>query len=100
MQHGVPTWPKLSQDMLSDTGARVTSGMLYKQSAFWRVLRNGDVIYSGACNSLKHKKLEVETAGNHSECGVVLAEGAFKDIAPGDVLQCVRMVSKKMAASG
>lgn len=48
---------------------------------------SGEVIHSGRCASLKRHKLEVETVGKGTECGVLL-EG-FDGVQPGDQLQCI-----------
>eukprot|EP00887_Chlorella_sp_A99_P006846 scaffold2.g6846.t1 len=65
-------------------GCRVTEGSL-KAGARYRVLRGGEVVHEGACASLRRHKLDVETVGKGTECGVAL-EGGFAP-ALGDVLQ-------------
>lgn len=45
------------------------------------------MIHTGRCSSLKRHKLEVETVGKGTECGVLL-EG-FGGVQPGDQLQCI-----------
>ncbi|KAL4428155.1 hypothetical protein ABPG75_002244 [Micractinium tetrahymenae] len=67
-------------------GCRVTEGSI-RASLRYRVLRGGEVVHTGACASLKRHKLEVETVGKGTECGVLL-EG-FDGVQPGDVLQCI-----------
>ncbi|PRW44490.1 translation initiation factor [Chlorella sorokiniana] len=67
-------------------GCRVTEGSI-KGSLQYRVMRGGEAVHTGPCASLKRHKLEVETVGKGTECGVLL-EG-FSDIQPGDVLQCI-----------
>ena len=42
------------------------------------------------CGSIRRHRLDVDTVGRGTECGVVLP--GWADFRPGDVLQCVRMV--------
>lgn len=67
-------------------GCRVSEGSI-KGSLRYRVMRAGEAVHTGPCASLKRHKLEVETVGKGTECGVLL-EG-FDDVRPGDVLQCI-----------
>ena len=66
-------------------GCRVTEGSI-RGSSRYRVVRGGEVVHEGACASLKRHKLDVETVGKGTECGVVLEEFVP---ALGDVLQCI-----------
>lgn len=45
------------------------------------------MVHEGRCASLKRHKLEVETVGKGTECGVLL--DGFHDVRPGDQLQCI-----------
>jgi translation initiation factor IF-2 len=47
------------------------------------------VVHTGRCSSLKRHKLEVETVGKGTECGVLL--DGFDGVQPGDQLQCIRV---------
>jgi hypothetical protein len=48
--------------------------------------------------SLKRHKLAVDVVGKATECGVVLDEGRMSDFQPGDVLECVEVVQRRVAA--
>lgn len=67
-------------------GCRVTEGSI-RGSLQYRVLRGGEVVHSGRCSSLKRHKLDVETVGKGTECGVGL--DGFDGFMLGDVIQCV-----------
>lgn len=67
-------------------GCRVEEGIM-RSGMKVKVLRNGEVIAQGACDSLRRHKLDVETVGNGTECG--LGVEGFDDFQQGDVLQCV-----------
>ncbi|XP_068156098.1 translation initiation factor IF-2, mitochondrial isoform X1 [Drosophila tropicalis] len=67
-------------------GCRCTKGVLKKSHKF-RLLRDGEVIYDGHLESMRHLKNEVDSIKKDVECGL-----RFKDtkILPqaGDILQC------------
>lgn len=67
-------------------GCKVVEGAVRAGLRF-RVLRGGEVLHEGPCDSLRRHKLAVDSVGRGSECGVVL--DGFQDFRPGDVLQCV-----------
>jgi translation initiation factor IF-2 len=68
-----------------------------RSSLRFRVLRGGEPVHDGACSSLKRLKLDVQTVGKGSECGVVL-EG-FAGAQQGDVLQCYSMETARKPAA-
>ncbi|XP_060648590.1 translation initiation factor IF-2, mitochondrial isoform X1 [Drosophila nasuta] len=67
-------------------GCRCTKGVLKKSQRF-RLLRDDEIIYDGALESMRHLKNEVDSIKKDVECGL-----RFKDtkVLPqaGDVLQC------------
>ena len=67
-------------------GVRVTEGSV-KGSLRYRVLRGGEPVFEGRCASLRRHKLDVETVGKGTECGLAL-EG-FSGFKLGDTLQCL-----------
>jgi translation initiation factor IF-2 len=67
-------------------GCRVTDGSI-RGALRYRVLRGGEVVHEGRCNSLRRHKLEVDAVGKGTECGVGLL--GFDGFRLGDVLQCV-----------
>ena len=78
-------------------GCRVTEGSI-TSSAKYRVLRGGEVVHEGRCTSLRRHKLDVETVGKGTECGLQL-EG-FTAMQPGDKLECLGVeLRPAMAAS-
>lgn len=70
-------------------GCRCTKGSL-KKSALFKLIRNGDVLYSGSVSSLRHLKNEVETIKKDLECGIRLVDQDIR-FQPGDVLQCYKI---------
>ena len=53
-----------------------------------RVLRNGNVIYKGKIDSLRHFKEEVKEAKNGTECGISFEN--FDTMEEGDVIQTLK----------
>lgn len=76
-------------------GVKVTEGSISRQAHCFRVLRAGRLLFEGPCSSIKRQKLDVETVGRNTECGVTLKDGEFADLMPGDVVQCIQMHSKR-----
>ncbi|KAL4858773.1 Translation initiation factor IF-2 [Chlorella vulgaris] len=83
-----PLKGKRGKDAGVVAGCRVSDGSI-KGSLKYRVLRGGEVVHTGRCSSLKRHKLEVETVGKGTECGVLL--DGFDGVQPGDQLQCIRV---------
>ncbi|KAL9249990.1 Translation initiation factor IF-2-like protein [Drosera capensis] len=54
-------------------GCRVTDGKVIR-SASVRLLRSGEVVFEGCCESLKQEKNDVEMVGKGRECGVVIRD--------------------------
>lgn len=52
----------------------------------------------GALTSLKRHKLDVDTVGSGTECGLVVDDGVWSDFQPGDVVVCVDLVRRKAGA--
>lgn len=50
-------------------GCKVTTGIL-KRASKVRVLRKGDIVYSGSLSSLKHVKQDIAEATKGTECGL------------------------------
>ena len=67
-------------------GCRVEDGTM-RHGLKIRVLRSGEVVAEGLCDSLKRHKLDVETVGNGTECGLKI--DGFEEFQAGDVLQCI-----------
>jgi translation initiation factor IF-2 len=51
-----------------------------------RVVRNGEVVFTGEAASLKHEKDDVNEVRKGFDCGVGLK--GFKDFQVGDVIEC------------
>ncbi|KAH9288493.1 hypothetical protein KI387_032610, partial [Taxus chinensis] len=73
-------------------GCRVFEGRMTK-TARLRVLRSGEVVFEGACESLRREKQDVEAVGKGNECGLIIEE--WNDFEIGDVIQCIELVSRK-----
>ena len=75
-----------SKEKKTVAGCRVGEGAM-KSGMRVRVVRGGDVIGEGVCNSLRRHKLDVDTVGQGTECG--LGVEGFDTFMAGDVLQCI-----------
>ena len=101
MHPGCPEWPARcllcrGKDAGVVAGCRVTEGSI-RGSLTFRVMRGGEAVHSGRASSIKRHKLEVDTVGKGTECGVLL-EG-FSDMQPGDTLQCITIELRAPAAA-
>lgn len=67
-------------------GCRCTKGVLKKNQRF-RLLRNGEIIYDGSLESMRHLKNEVDSIKKDVECGLRLKDAKVLPEA-GDTLQC------------
>jgi translation initiation factor IF-2 len=72
-------------------GCRVFDGSLQRASRI-RVLRSGEVMFEGVCQSLKREKLDVDMVGKGTECGMILQD--WVDFRVGDVVQCIEDVRR------
>ncbi|GAB2230775.1 hypothetical protein Droror1_Dr00015066 [Drosera rotundifolia] len=73
-------------------GCRVTDGKVIR-SASVKLLRSGEVIFEGCCQSLKQEKHDVEMVGKGKECGLVILD--WHDFQIGDVIQCLEEATRK-----
>lgn len=78
-------------------GCRCVKGVL-KKAGKWRLMRQGDVVFAGGLQSMRHLKSEVDSVKSGVECGLRLqADG--DEVVPqnGDTLVCFmsRMVEQK-----
>lgn len=73
-------------------GCRVFDGRITK-TARLRVLRSGEVLFEGACGSLRKEKQDVEAVGKGNECGLIIQE--WNDFQIGDIIQCLELVNRK-----
>lgn len=67
-------------------GCRVLDGVI-KSKMKIRVLRSGETVFEAPVESLRRHKLDVETVGKGTECGVGLH--GFQDFMVGDSLSCI-----------
>uniref|UniRef100_A0A7S3QQL7 Tr-type G domain-containing protein n=2 Tax=Dunaliella tertiolecta TaxID=3047 RepID=A0A7S3QQL7_DUNTE len=77
-------------------GVRVTEGSVQRSAPLVRVIRDGQLIYEGACSSMKRHKQDVDAVGAGTECGIVIDDGRFSDFQPGDTLQFVTSITQKI----
>ncbi|XP_014226566.1 translation initiation factor IF-2, mitochondrial [Trichogramma pretiosum] len=73
-------------------GCRCIKGQL-KKSELFKIIRDGEVIFRGKADSIRHLKNEIDTVKTNMECGVKLAKVDF-EIKPGDKLVCYEVVDK------
>ena len=69
-------------------GCMVLDGTI-KRNSKCRLLRDGNVVYTGAIGSLRREKDEANEVRTGFECGIVLRD--FRDIREGDVVETYRM---------
>jgi translation initiation factor IF-2 len=67
-------------------GCRVLDGVI-KSTMKIRVMRSGEIVFEAPVESLRRHKLDVETVGKGTECGVGLQ--GFQDFMVGDSLSCI-----------
>lgn len=67
-------------------GCRCTQGNLQRKLEY-KVLRNGEEVYKGKLDSLKHHKDEVDTISSGKECGILVSDEDFI-FEQGDVIEC------------
>lgn len=75
-------------------GCYITDGKVTSKSKV-RVKRNGEMLFEGAMESLKHFKEDVAELKEGQECGVVIAR--FKDFAEGDTLEFYKLEEQHLA---
>ncbi|KAH8645681.1 hypothetical protein BX600DRAFT_391104 [Xylariales sp. PMI_506] len=70
-------------------GCRIRNGRVLKGDTY-RVFRNGEMLFEGPLESLKHGKKDVTEIRKGSECGIGFEE--FQDLQVGDQIQTVEEV--------
>ncbi|KAM1397139.1 hypothetical protein ACFX2I_014748 [Malus domestica] len=73
-------------------GCRVIDGLMSK-SGILRLLRSGEVVFEGSCESLKREKQDVDTVKKGNDCGLVIQD--CDDFCVGDMVQCLEQVVRK-----
>ncbi|XP_058799881.1 translation initiation factor IF-2, mitochondrial [Phymastichus coffea] len=73
-------------------GCRCVKGSI-KKSGLFKVIRNGEEIYRGKANEIRHLKDEVETIKTNQECGIMF-DAAQIEFEQGDQVICYRLVDK------
>lgn len=73
-------------------GCRVIDGLMSK-SGILRLLRSGEVVFEGSCESLKREKQDVDTVKKGNDCGLVIQD--YDDFRVGDMVQCLEQVVRK-----
>jgi translation initiation factor IF-2 len=73
-------------------GCYVTQGTVQRGERA-RVLRDGEIVFDGAVDSLKHLKDDVRSAATGQECGIGV-EG-FDEFQVGDIIETYRLVEKR-----
>ncbi|KAK6357269.1 hypothetical protein TWF718_001588 [Orbilia javanica] len=73
-------------------GCRIYRGTITKGHKA-KIIRNGETVYDGTLETLKHVKKEVTEMTQGSECGMGFLE--FDDFQAGDIVHCYTEVKKK-----
>ena len=69
-------------------GCRVSDGTM-KSGMKVEVIRSGEVVFTGQIDSLRRHKLDVDTVGKGTECGLSL--DGFEDFIVGDTISCIEV---------
>ncbi|KAJ7929227.1 hypothetical protein B0H13DRAFT_2228527 [Mycena leptocephala] len=72
-------------------GSRVTNGLMEKNKLA-RVVRNGDIIFEGSFETMRHFKQDVTELRKGTECGLNLA--GFDELQVDDVIQTYETIEK------
>ena len=78
-------FPRKTKQPSAIAGCRVKSGSVEAGQNF-RVLRRGQNVFEGRCESIKRHQQEVERVGKGTECGILLT--GFTDYQQGDIIEC------------
>lgn len=73
-------------------GCKCTKGLL-KKSLKYRLIRNGEMLFEGQLDSMRHLKAEVDTIKYNIECGLRFHDFEV-DAKPGDTIVCYTFVKK------
>jgi translation initiation factor IF-2 len=73
-------------------GSHVTDGTIARDSKI-RLVRNGQVLHTGALASLRREKDDVREVREGFDCGLVIRD--FQDVQPGDVVEAFKVVKKR-----
>ena len=73
-------------------GCYVTEGKIFRNKTA-KVVRNGEVIFTGTIDQLKRFKDDVKEVKAGYECGITIEN--FNDIKVGDILECFVMEEKE-----
>uniref|UniRef100_A0A1I8ICM6 Tr-type G domain-containing protein n=1 Tax=Macrostomum lignano TaxID=282301 RepID=A0A1I8ICM6_9PLAT len=84
--------PGGSHHKVAVAGCACKSGQLSRKKHF-RLVRNGQTVFTGRCASLRHLKSTVETVRSGMECGVQLDLPAGVSYLPGDQIVCFETVA-------
>ncbi|KAH9484142.1 Translation initiation factor IF-2, mitochondrial [Psilocybe cubensis] len=80
-----------SKQMAKVAGCRVTNGNVEKQK-YARVVRDGEIVYEGSLDTMRHLKKEITEARKGMECGLSLKD--FSDLREGDMIQMYEKIEK------
>ncbi|XP_078432752.1 translation initiation factor 2, small GTP-binding protein [Wolffia australiana] len=73
-------------------GCRVLDGRVARAGRL-RLMRSGEVVFEGACASLKREKQDVDTVEQGADCGLVIQDCC--DLRVGDIIQCLELINRK-----
>jgi len=69
-------------------GCMVQDGSV-KRNSLVRLMRDGNVVYTGSIGSLRREKDDAKEVREGFECGIVLKD--YRDIQAGDIIECYEM---------
>jgi translation initiation factor IF-2 len=71
-------------------GCYVSSGVIRRSNSKVRVIRDGDIVFIGKIESMRHEQEDIKEAKEGHECGIIL-EG-FNGISQKDIIECFEVV--------
>lgn len=73
-------------------GCFIRDGLVQRNSQM-RLIRDGEVIHTGAINSLRRNQDNAKEVKEGLECGIKLEK--YEDVREGDIIECFRTVAKR-----
>ena len=83
---------KVKKDTIKIAGCKITNGTISRANKV-RILRNGEVVYTGTLDSLKNVKKDVTEMRKGTECGMGFKD--FDNVQEGDQIQCFEEKEEK-----
>jgi translation initiation factor IF-2 len=57
----------------------------------FRLIRDGEIVYDGEVDSMRHVRNEVDSIHKDTECGLKFADASIR-VEPGDTIECYELI--------